>query len=268
MENCFFDQHPDSAEARFHKSLDLARISGDRRMEAENLVSLAQIYSKKHLWSTAETYLRTAEKIALDEGLKEILLEVLKQSIVTYRFLSNKKLLANYQKRFIDYKEELFDAGLLMEIAKTESEFLERDQQRKIQIQKRRIGYQKATLQYQRLIGVTGCGILVLLFALGYLNYQQLRRKNKIGKLLEAKVTDRTNRLQNEIEQSLKRHRLQEAELATLRTNLSMLSMKATIASTAIRRISQSEIAQDVPGAPHPYTSFTQLNGETINDEK
>ena len=224
-----FAQNPDSAQARFHKSLRLARSEGDRRMEAENLVNLARIHLNKQSWQEAEAFLLLAERISLDEELDEILLEVLRQSIIMYTSVSDKRRLVEYQRRFIQYKEKLFNSGLSFDLAKTEGEFLEKQQQKRIQVQKSTIHFQMATLKYQSLIGVVGFVILLLLFVLFYFNYNRLRRKIQIGHLLEIRVTERTNRLKESIIQSDFRRRVEEARLSKLETDASILITNAMI---------------------------------------
>jgi tetratricopeptide (TPR) repeat protein len=224
-----FAQNPDSAQARFHKSLRLARSGGDRRMEAENLVNLARIHLNKQSWQEAEAFLLLAERISLDEKLDEILLEVLRQSIIVYTSVSDKQRLVEYQRRFIQYKEILFNSGLSFDLAKTEGEFLEKQQQKRIQVQKSTIHFQGATLKYQSLIGLVGFVILLLLFVLFYFNYSRLRRKIQIGHLLEIRVTERTNRLKESIIQSDFRRRVEEARLSKLETDASILITNAMI---------------------------------------
>ena len=222
--------NPEAAEMQFLQSLSISRREKDLSMEVENLLNLARISAKRQEWPKSEAFLLEAERISERENYNAMMLNVINEFMVIYSALSDKKRLAAYQKRFIENREKLYNAKLALDIARVEGEFLEKEQQKKINVQREGIAYQKSILFYQWLTSAAGVVILILLVVLVRLNYHQLQRKNEIGRLLKAKVKDRQDRLEWEIDQSEERRNLKEERLRQLIDRFTALNLRARAA--------------------------------------
>src|SRR5690606_12092177 len=140
----------DSAAMHLTKALAYAKELNDHRMHAETLVYHARIHIQKNQMDSAAHRLKEAEKLTRNNNLNEVLLDVFRQSIVTYEVLKKFESLSRYQSNFIRLKEELYEGDIVRDIALAEGEIMAREHQLELMRQEKEIEIQKESLLLQR----------------------------------------------------------------------------------------------------------------------
>lgn len=205
------------AKRHFFESLFLARNLSVRRMEIDNLFSIADAEIELGNFLEAKVMLDAADRL-INEGtpfMKEVLM-VYKRYIRLYEEMNDSEELAKYQRKYITLRDRVYSDSLTLSLMRLEASFVERENLKRIAMQEELLISKDEALRWQRVssIGLFLLALLVVGFLL--LIYRDLRRSRKTKDLLTRKVRERTRELQ---EQHVQMHNLmRERELFVDRT--------------------------------------------------
>src|SRR5690606_31840783 len=186
----------DSAAMHLTKALAYAKELNDHRMHAETLVYHARIHIQKNQMDSAAHLLKEAEKLTRNNNLNEVLLDVFRQSIVTYEVLKKFESLSRYQSNFIRLKEELYEGDIVRDIALAEGEIMAREHQLELMRQEKEIEIQKESLLLQRWTYGAETIVMVLLCILATALLYRNQEQKRIKTLLDEKIRLRSHELQ------------------------------------------------------------------------
>jgi len=195
----------DSAAMHLTKALAYAKELNDHRMHAETLVYHARIHIQKNQMDSAAHLLKEAEKLTRNNNLNEVLLDVFRQSIVTYEVLKQFESLSRYQSNFIRLKEELYEGDIVRDIALAEGEIMAREHQLELMRQEKEIEIQKESLLLQRWTYGAETIVMVLLCILATALLYRNQEQKRIKTLLDEKIRLRSHELQKKRNNTVRR---------------------------------------------------------------
>lgn len=117
----------DEADIHLKKSLALARQTGDKRWQAENLVYLSEVSIKRKEYDLAIASLNEADTIAKVAGYNQLLIDVYKQLSEVYHRTEDFKNASFYQKKLILLSDSLIGQELVKNIGKIQANYEERE---------------------------------------------------------------------------------------------------------------------------------------------
>ncbi len=169
------------AQDYFNQSYALAKKINNKRFESENLIYLAHVFVRLGDRASAVRILAECEKIAVELGYNEILIETYKEFSNLYNQDKDFKEASIYQNKYIDLKDSIYSEDLIKNIAKVQTDFEEREN-RAI------IATKEEVIQRQHSLNVA-IGIIALLACLLiFVLYQSIKVKKKVNvALTEAK---------------------------------------------------------------------------------
>jgi signal transduction histidine kinase/Tfp pilus assembly protein PilF len=187
------------AEKFFSESYNQAKKAGYIRFQAENLIYLAHIYVHQHKDEKAVQVLRECEQIAIELGYNEILISTYKEFSKLYSQNKNFEDASFYQNKYIHLKDSIYSESLIKNIAKTQSDYEEREN-------KAIIATKEEVIQRQRSLNIAIGIIAVLAFLLIFVLVHTNRTRKRVNlalseakdlielknKELDKKVADKT----------------------------------------------------------------------------
>jgi tetratricopeptide (TPR) repeat protein len=188
----------DVAEKFFLKSLSLAVNLDDARFQLDNIDNLTQIYLKQCKDDLARSFLMRGEQIL--SQYPEYKLEKIKVYslfVEIYRQSKDFRNASQYQLKLSQLKDSVFSEQLTHNLMRLEGEFLEQknlvkiaSQAQIIDLNNRIIGRQELVNKLILLLSCVSAGFVGVLFR----HYLQ---KKRINEILDKKIAERTNDLQN-----------------------------------------------------------------------
>ena len=217
----------DSAEYYFLKSYHLASKDGYRIFEVENLINLAKIKLRTKQSVQAFGLLRQAESIAFEKGYNQLLVGIYEQIAIIHNQKRDLGQAVLYLNKYQQLKDSLYDEDLIKNISRIQTDMEERENRAKISAHAVILKLKEdAILQHQFLNILMGI-IVSLLIGLAIILYKTNKQKQAINLLLDQKIKERTEALEDSLN-TLKRTHDEQAELIR-KTSADIKSSVATI---------------------------------------
>jgi signal transduction histidine kinase/Tfp pilus assembly protein PilF len=182
----------DDSKKHFEKSLEISLKIVNKRFQAENLIYLAKIATIEDE-SIAELHLERAEKLAVEAGYKQLLMDIYKQFFTYYNKTNDFKNASFYKDKYITLKDSLIGEELVKNIEKIQTSFAERQN---IQT----IANNEVTIQRQRSLSFAIAIIAILAGMLIFVLYKSNRVTKKVNQALsdaKAIIEDQNKQLLN-----------------------------------------------------------------------
>lgn len=169
----------DAAKPHFMNSYKKAKSIEFKRWEAENLVYLARINLIGNHYEEAKTYLTEGESISSSLKYNQLVLDHYKEFANLYRAIQDYENAALYQNKYITLKDSLIGEELVKNIARTQTQFEERENIKTIALK-------DEALSRQRMLNLAIGTIAFLAALLVFVLYQS----NKVKRRVNAKLSD------------------------------------------------------------------------------
>lgn len=169
----------DESYIHFTKSLNFATDFDNKRFQAENLVYLARIELKRENLKQAESHLKHGEGIVTSLGYNQLVLDFYKEFSNLYNLQNAFEEASFYQKKYIALKDSLIGEELVKNIARTQTQFEERENIKTIALK-------EEALSRQRMLNLAIGTIAFLAALLVFVLYQS----NKVKRRVNAKLSD------------------------------------------------------------------------------
>lgn len=184
------------AEAEFLASLKLSRRVRDRRMELDNIYLLAKISMERNDLREAEHYLRAADHLFEKEvPFNMEAIKVYSELSELYLRLRKFERASFYQSRYIELRDSIYNEALMTNLMKIESNYLQRENEAKIDMQGEIIELKEKMLARQKVLNVVVVAFSLTLLAFLVLLVERYRAKKRSNLSLEQKVGERTRDL-------------------------------------------------------------------------
>ena len=187
----------EEARDMFECSLKRSSALNDYRMQAENLAYISKIWIAESMLDSANHALSYAEKLASENQLKEILLDVYRGFI---RIASERKdyvQLTIYQKKYIQLKQEVYNIELERKQALLEGNRYEHENMQLIGLQQLELDQQRNAIIHQRSISTTLYVIALMVILIIFLYLRGFYLQRKCQEYLEVQVHSRVGRLKH-----------------------------------------------------------------------
>ncbi|MBX2965914.1 MAG: tetratricopeptide repeat protein [Cyclobacteriaceae bacterium] len=169
----------DKAQKYFMSGRDRAIKVANQRFLVEPLVYLARIALKKGEIEKVRDYLTECEKISAEIGYNQLLMDVYREYANLYTQSNDFQQASIYQNKYITLKDSLIGEELVKNIARTQTQFEERENLRTIELK-------DEALARQRMLNLSIGTIAFLGVLLVFILYQN----NKTRKRVNAKLSD------------------------------------------------------------------------------
>jgi signal transduction histidine kinase len=171
----------EDAEKHLKASLKIAKRTGNKRWQAENLVYLGATSVKTKNFDVAIKYFSEADTIAKVAGYNQVLIEIYRHSYKLYSEIGDYKNEAAYQRKYIQLADSLIGQELVKNIGKIQANYEQRENIATI-ASKEVLLKQQRNLNYSFFVIFLLAVLLVLVLQFGNRN---IKRVN--AKLSEAK---------------------------------------------------------------------------------
>jgi signal transduction histidine kinase len=210
----------DNSRNHFTISLNVARKAANKRFQAENLVYLSQISLKQKNFKEALVFLTESEKLSIDAGYNQLLIDTYKQFSKLYSQTEDFKNATAYQEKYIDLKDSLISEDLVKNIAQIQTNYAERENIKTI-------ADKEDQIQRQRSLGFAIVVIAILASLLIFVLYRSNRVKKRVNQALsdaKAIIEDQNRQLMSSnynLDKELKEKNieLEKANESLLRVN-------------------------------------------------
>jgi tetratricopeptide (TPR) repeat protein len=182
---------------KFSASLSLAKKLRNERYELDNIIYLSQLSLASNQLTLAEKYLGEAEAL-MKRGIpfNLELVKIYNELFQLYEKLGDYKKVAFYQAKYIQLNDSIYSEEVTTNLMKIEAEYMERENQAKIETQDKILALQNDVIIRQRIInifiGVAAALSIILVFVL----VQNVKQKKRANISLEHKVKERTMALE------------------------------------------------------------------------
>lgn len=185
------------SELRFRKSYDLAQETNNVRHQIDVLDRLFQIYHDTGDISSAKKFAPDAQlHVSKGSFYVEGVIELCGHLSRIFQKTGEFEKMMQYQSRYIQLKDSVFNADLITNLMDAESEILERENNSKLESQERILELSAIIIGRQRALNMVAGVIGILLIALVILLIQIVMQKKRANLLLEQKVKERTIELE------------------------------------------------------------------------
>jgi signal transduction histidine kinase len=204
----------------FNVSLETSKKSNNKRFQVENLVYISKIAIANSDYKKAEAGLNEAEAIALTSGYNQLLIDIYKQFSILYGELEHYQNASRYQNRYIKLKDSLIGEELVKNIAKIQTNFEQRENEKTI-------ANKDVIIERQRSLSFAIVIIALLATLLVFVLFRGNRIKKKVNQALsdaKAIIEDQNRQLLNsnynlDRELKEKNNELEKANESLLRVN-------------------------------------------------
>jgi tetratricopeptide (TPR) repeat protein len=184
------------AEKHFLESYNLAKLNNDTRFQFDNVYFLSQIYIERKQFKKSEFYLSEAERLikrGTPFNLEKI--KIYSQFAELYRTTGNHRASSNYQYKYIQLKDSIYNEELTNNLMRTEADFLERENKARILAQQEVIALKEEIIHRKSIVNILAIavGIIMSIFLITIL--KSYRDKKNMNILLDRKVEERTREL-------------------------------------------------------------------------
>lgn len=180
-ESSFWLKDWNDAELHLNRSLTIARATGDKRWQAENLVYLGAVEIETNQYGKAVEKLNEADSIAKKSQYNQILMDVYRKLFNAYTLMEDFRQASIFQHKYITLSDSLLTQELVKKISKIQSNYEERENIATI-ASKEVLIKQQRDLNVAIAVIAMLAGLLVLVLQFGNRN---IKRVN--AKLSEAK---------------------------------------------------------------------------------
>ncbi|HEY8936631.1 MAG TPA: tetratricopeptide repeat-containing sensor histidine kinase [Cyclobacteriaceae bacterium] len=170
------------AQEYFQESYKIAKEIGNKKFQAENLIYQAHIFLRLNKQEDAIRVLTECERIDIDAGYNEILIETYKEFSRLYTEAKDFEKASSYQSKYIHLKDSIYNEALIKNIAKIQTDYEEREN-------KAIIATKEEVIQRQRSLNIAIGIISVLACLLIFVLYQS----NKVKKRVNQALSDAKN---------------------------------------------------------------------------
>ncbi|MES2560793.1 MAG: tetratricopeptide repeat-containing sensor histidine kinase [Bacteroidota bacterium] len=172
-------------KAKFYlfNALKISEESGDLESIAINNIGLGQVYLKLHSLDSAIHHLLISNKVALEIGSKLQLSESSDLLAHAYEQQKDFKSATHYYKKFILYKDSLFNDEVAKKSSQIEFDFVLDKKQKEIALLEKDKSIQTGLVERSRLANTSMAIVLCLIgvFAIGlYISFGKVKKANKI----------------------------------------------------------------------------------------
>jgi C4-dicarboxylate-specific signal transduction histidine kinase len=176
----------------------------------------------------AEHYLNEAE-VLIDQGVPYNLelIKIYKALYTLYEDSNDFQKVAQYQQKYIQLKDSIYNEELTRNLMRVEGEYLERENTAKIEAQNEILTLNEAIIFRQRLVTIFVGIAAVLLVALTIVLYKHNQRRRLANQLLEIRVRERTRELEQNRD-SLQ-HTLDERSVVFRKISMEFRAALATV---------------------------------------
>lgn len=205
------------ATKHFQRSFQIAKKSNDIRFQAENSIYLAKLNLFTQKYDSALAALQNTEKIALEHGFNELLIESYKEYSRLYSLQNDYQNAAFYQNKYITLKDSIYSGELIDRIAKIQTQFQER-------VNIKTIADKEVVIARQLALNISIALIAILACALIFVLYHSIKVKRKVNAdLSDAKaIIEDQNRQLMSSNYNLDKE-LKEKNIDLLKANESLL---------------------------------------------
>lgn len=172
-------QNYEQAEGHFKVSYELAQRLDFKRWMAENLVYLARLAITTNRLPEAKEYLLQGEEIARAYKYNQLLLDSYREFSNLYNLSRDFQNASVYQNQYINLKDSLIGEELVKNIARTQTQFEERENIKTIALK-------EEALSRQRMLNLAIGTIAFLAALLVFVLFQS----NKVKRRVNAKLSD------------------------------------------------------------------------------
>lgn len=178
------------AKIHFNNSIAIANQIQNNRFQAENLVYLGKVYVKTGEPLLAIDVFLKAENLAAQFGYNELLIDVYRQLSLVYTQVKNYEKATNFQSRYILFKDSIYHASLVENIAKIQTNFAERENIATI-------ASKDETIARQRALNILIAAVAILAGLLIFVLYHSIKVKRRVNAdLSDAKaIIEEQNKL-------------------------------------------------------------------------
>ncbi|NJN41115.1 MAG: sensor histidine kinase [Flammeovirgaceae bacterium] len=180
----------DKAFSEIATALELSKTLNEPKYESSSLYHLARIYKIRKNYSEAIKMLDESQIVATDKT------ELRNQVLINYQLYSeissdqgNFKASNDYQKKYIDLNEAIYNADLIKNIARVQSVFEERENLKIIADKDQILELKEQVIANQRAMSIFIGVITLLVFGLAFVLYTSNRLQHKANRALEAAKT-------------------------------------------------------------------------------
>jgi tetratricopeptide (TPR) repeat protein len=204
------------AESAFLSSYAYAVKENDSRMQLDNIYLLSEIYINEERTAKAMTYLQNGENL-IRKGMPFNLEAIKLYFRLSKLFLAkgNFRQAAEYQSRYIQLKDSIYNESLTNNLMKIEAEQVERENEARLAAQAETIALKEAIISRQLIIHVVSALLAVSSLILFITLFKSLRQRKNMNNLLERNIRERTFELESSRHELLKL--IREKELRNCR---------------------------------------------------
>lgn len=211
---------------KLDSGLALARRIKDRRAVAEISVQLSAAYYETGDYEIADDLLVDLESLACGLDLNDVLLDVYRQQGLLMSHRGDLQSQAEYQAKFIELSEQIYNEHIMARLAELEINFKERENIQMIEQQKRALALSDITLKKKKRLIFLGVVCVALGTIVAIMLLRAVRRKKVTINNLVDEVEDATAMLEDRIWQEQNDVTSKDIELRSI-----LQKMKADVAS-------------------------------------
>lgn len=190
----------EEAERAFLASLKLSEQVKDYRLVLDNICSLARIYIRRNELATARIFLERGERvITAGAPFNMEKIKIFELLADLYLQLEDFKKTSFYQSEYIKLKDSVYNEAVTANLMKIESEFLERENQARIEKQRAVISDNEQTIERQAWLNMVVGFVSIMTIISTIFFYRSYRLKKDMNILLEARVRERTSAIELEV---------------------------------------------------------------------
>ena len=220
-------QHYDGAERYFLESYSLSKKVHSSRFQFDNIYFLAEIYIQQQQFKKCEYFLDEAERL-INKGSPFNLehIKIYTQLYAMHSQLGNFKKVAYYQAKYIQLKDSIYNEALTTNLMKIESDYQEKENVGKIAEQNVVLSLKEDLIIKQERLNLFSGMLALMLLILVVILWKSIRQKKLMNKILDQKVSQRTQELNENI------HALKlDSQQRNLRVERSITEIKSFLAT-------------------------------------
>lgn len=174
--NWFYAKDYNKALHYFKETLARAYEYGNTRFAAESNYFIGLIMAKKEEWTNSVTYFEAAERIAADESLNELLIQIYDALASVYDQNHDHANFNIYIKKYVALKDQVYNEKVMQSLARSRAEYEQRVNLATIKANEMTIAQQKRLYTAALIIAVLSA-LLVVVLLLAYRALKGVNRK-------------------------------------------------------------------------------------------
>jgi tetratricopeptide (TPR) repeat protein len=215
------------AEGHFLQSYILAKKTGDSRMQFDNIVLLSEIYCEVGEFSTAEKYLKEAERLVPSIPYNLEVIKLYKSFISLHERTGNRRQIVAYQTKYIQLKDSIYNESYTNSLMRVQAEYMERENKNRIASQQQMLDLKDEIIVRQNSLIILAGMVSILLIFIAYVLCKSNMQRKRANQSLDQKVAERTKELESSYNQM--RKKLEEEDMIIEKTIADIRSVVATM---------------------------------------